>query len=416
MKKVFAVLLLFVFSICGIQSNDTVIMSSLFRAIAENRIFLDNNPRDTYTIYNFSYCVPSNWITKPAEKGYYHYGHEESSTDGGYLYTFLVKTFTPEYASTLNDNNINDCFRDYFKGAFGSDDMPIKTAKGDGYWAAICNGEFKNGLYVYTLLCIDHENAYGLVYANTSTSHEVQQEEFFEIINTIQIMTSNKNDSVVQNEETQDDKEILFRNAPWGISFVEAKNRFPEFYLVDFTTGYETYCNALYHIPYGFEDEQVEYDGDYLGIHAVSFEHTINVGGYTADSVTMDFAYIPSNGILNRSELKTQLYHAGYTFSEIRDVDTAVSSLTDKLSSLYGSPDATGKNKYYTWNVWFGANNTGVSIKSENTVDSTGKRYIWITYFTKYGDKWLQDALDAENETISRAEKESSESHDTSGL
>lgn len=214
----------------------------------------------------------------------------------------------------------------------------------------------------------------------------------------------------------QVDDEILFREIHWGISFTEAKGRLPELYLVDFTTDSETYCNALYHIPYGFENERKEYDGDYLGINATSFKCELKVGGYDVSRVWMDFAYIPQDGVLARSDNETMLYHATYSFSEIRDVDTAVSSLTDKLCSIYGNPDATGNNDQYTWNVWFGTNNTGVSIKSENNNVSNGERYIWISYFTKDGDKWLEDALNAANEGIKRAEENSSKSDDISGL
>ena len=97
--------------------------------------------------------------------------------------------------------------------------------------------------------------------------------------------------------------------------------------------------------------------------------------------------------------------------------------LTSKLTGQYGEPDKSdeGSNMWGTefkYTYWYGANDTGVTLivhhPSVNTIFSEDS--CLLVYYTRQGDKWLQEASDAEAYRVSLGKNANADSGDTSGL
>jgi len=206
------------------------------------------------------------------------------------------------------------------------------------------------------------------------------------------------------------DNEIRFRDTQWGMSFSEIKKKFPLLYLYDHTSDHDTFTS----VPYGIEDEETEYPGIYIGIKASAIDTYLYAGGYKVDSINMNFAYEPKGNKVYRYEKNSKLYEVTYVFSELPDYEAAATDLNEKLCSLYGNPDVSGENEYYIWNEWFGLNDTGVYIKTEKS--TSRNRHMWISYFTRNGNQWLEIASDTQLKELKEYEEKSSNKTNTSGL
>ena len=215
----------------------------------------------------------------------------------------------------------------------------------------------------------------------------------------------------------QDNKLITFRDAPWGISFTEAEQLFPEYQLSSAFTGENM---RVYPIEEIVTDEcKHDYEYNDINIPAYCYEHEFQVAGYTTSGIHLYFAYTPVDGILTHKEEDTALYAAKYEF-EPANIDYVADDLTRKLSSIYGEPDKDGaRSSYsfnYTWTLWWGKDHTAVALTKKIPNKSSSNGEIWISYYTTDGFDWLQTASDAEKERLLRLENAAAESGDTSGL
>lgn len=190
-------------------------------------------------------------------------------------------------------------------------------------------------------------------------------------------------------------EEIRFRDIEWGTSLDQARTFLPE--------GISLYPpreDSAFSVEKAMYDEG---DGYYNG-HVCCFVTAdsssldgFQVAGYDVAGLHMRFAFLPDeiNGMLNKNEKNTALYYAYYELNP-KDPDAVYQDLLNKLTSLYGDVDITKSSGYSiksTYNTWFGANRTLVTLQKDDY--SSGSHVIYIKYSFLDGNKLLQKAHDA---------------------
>ena len=209
------------------------------------------------------------------------------------------------------------------------------------------------------------------------------------------------------------DKEILFRDTPWGISFTEATSLLPELGLRSYNSGYsiESIISDNYYA------KQFEYTD--IGIKGSAYNDRMNIAGYQTTDIELYFAYLPTNGKLDRKDGNTALYAAKYVFEPV-DVNAVEADLKNKLTSLYGAIDASDSDSGIfdntIWYIWRGADNTGVAMSVLKSTTENWDDKIWLTYYKSDGDDWLQNASDAIKSELISKEQEAAANGGTSGL
>lgn len=219
----------------------------------------------------------------------------------------------------------------------------------------------------------------------------------------------------------QTDNEILFRNAPWGISFSEAYEKLPEYKLYPLVIRpFETFS-----IDQIVNDKEgIEFANKNIGLLGITYNHCVRIAGFTTSDIKLYFAYKPVDGLLTKKESDSALYAARYEFVT-PIIQTFEADMTTKLTALYGTPDKTeyDRNKWgkdIKTIYWYGANDTGLaltltyeppSMKVLNPKDSA-----MLTYYTSKGDEWLKAASDAEAYKETFKPNASADSSDSSGL
>lgn len=195
------------------------------------------------------------------------------------------------------------------------------------------------------------------------------------------------------------DKEILFREIPWGTSYADVDALHPEF-------GLWNLSGDMYVSP---SVDAVLVDNHYAGI---DFEYgdinivgnvmngEIEVAGYTTSEMELYFAYVAQDGVLSKTEENSSLYGAKYKF-EAMDLASMSTDLISKLSSLYGEPekdteDLDYSGNKYTYTYWYGANDTELVLKTQDA-EEDNELYsdeVVISYAWRKGDEILQTASD----------------------
>lgn len=277
----------------------------------------------------------------------------------------------------------------------------------------------------------DNDSVYTLIYKSDKELKQYDYEIWSDLLNSVTVSYSSPTtQQTLSPKKTPiprsitpeptvdlDSQLITFRNTPWGISFTEADQLFPEYQLSSSMAGEMMRIYPLEEIITDKRDADFEYSD--INIPAYCFSHEFQVAGYTTSNITLYFAYTPVDGILTHEEKDTALYAAKYEF-EPADVDAVANDLSQKLSSLYGSIDAENSRTSvlydYSWSIWWGTNHTGVALTTVKSKDGDMPDEIWISYYTAEGDDWLQAASDAEKERLLRLESAAAESGDTSGL
>ena len=215
----------------------------------------------------------------------------------------------------------------------------------------------------------------------------------------------------------ESDKEIVFRDTPWGISFTEATELFSEYRLYGSTGEMMKFYPIvqLYSDTYDTKNAPEYHDINIIGN---GWNHEFTVAGYTTSGIRLHFAYKVIDGVITHEESDSMMYGAQYLF-EPADAEAMVNDLTTKLSSLYGDIDDNGTRNLngiwdFKWWIWKGANNTAVSLTWKTSEEY--KDEVWISYFTYDGDKWLYEASDGEKERLIREEKSGADSGSVDGL
>lgn len=228
--------------------------------------------------------------------------------------------------------------------------------------------------------------------------------------------------SITAEAEEEIEKEILFRDIPWGTSYTDVDNQHGDFGLWALNgDGFITPSVDAVLLDDQYEGIHFEYgDINILG-HTLGFEP--QVAGYTASEVTLYFVYTVNDGKLNKTEQESALYGANYKFETI-DLESMSNDFISKLTSLYGHSDETTEDKdiwgnVYTFTHWSGANDTELTLKTTDaSEDSTGfySDEISISYAWRKGDELLQAASDVLKSEAKGAEAENYGNSNTDGL
>ena len=213
------------------------------------------------------------------------------------------------------------------------------------------------------------------------------------------------------------DKEILFRDIPWGTNFNDTCTFIPEADLYGSTMeglSAETVENVLNGLKYGDDND---YDGAICFCASPFVSPNIDVAGYPIYSMNLYYTYSVENGI-SFDEGNTVMYGAQYEFEEPQDLDLMYSDLSSKLSEIYGEPSDTsnytspfGTKEQYT--SWYGANDTSVALKSYDYGDETS---VYISYAWLKGDELLEEADNALSDNKKDEESQIYGNGSTNGL
>lgn len=200
-------------------------------------------------------------------------------------------------------------------------------------------------------------------------------------------------------EKIVSDKEILFKDIPWGTNYTEVDRALPELNLWTLTgDAYMTFSTD--EIVLG-EYQGIDFEYSDINIIASAFNGENEVAGYTTSSTSLYFAYVPVDGVLTKTENDSALYGAQYVFTP-QNLDAMSEDLIEKLSSVYGEPSERINDKdmwdnEYEYVYWYGQNNTELVMKIVNTQNDTTGVYdneIVLSYVWRDGDKLLQQASD----------------------
>ena len=222
----------------------------------------------------------------------------------------------------------------------------------------------------------------------------------------------------------QTDKEILFRNVPWGTNYEDTKAMIPELDLYPMHSEGMDQAPIIDVISKDKSYILKEFKNTHINIISHPFSNReIEVAGYTTSNVSLYFAFSIDGDTLPQDTEHSKLYGARYEFEPV-DLQSASSDLKDKLSSLYGDPDdeksSTDFSKTSRTSIyWNGANNTQVvltSFDSSQSPYSFAKDEIYISYLTTDGDKWLHEADDFLSDKLLEEENAQAGNGNTDGL
>ena len=222
------------------------------------------------------------------------------------------------------------------------------------------------------------------------------------------------------------DKEILFRDIPWGSSYEEVKKVMGEYEFrekgrEDTETDYvEQLLTDIY--PQGFNSDVFTNEGGY-GAYAYT-KDKIDVAGYTSESTCFLFSRNANeDGTITWDNMENLSLYGAYYRIEPVSLESATEDLMEKLSSLYGEPDKYiddsleyGYSEDYIY-YWYGADDTVVSLASHSYGDEAKPyTYIHISYATYKGDEWLHTADDLITQMKQADEAKSYGTGNTNGL
>lgn len=220
------------------------------------------------------------------------------------------------------------------------------------------------------------------------------------------------------------DKEILFRDIPWGTNYLEAQQLLSDFDWYALSFDYMKHYPVEEILTDDYDSSLISFKNGGINMTASPFSNKeTDVAGYITSDIELFFTYIPVNGTLSKEDSDTALYGARYTF-EPKALSSMSEDLTDKLSSLYGQPDNTtnstdmwGNKLSFTW--WYGANDTVIVLRTlDSSNDSSGfyDDELWISYAWEKGDELLQNADDAVSASDIASEAENYGNGNINGL
>ena len=259
---------------------------------------------------------------------------------------------------------------------------------------------------------------------NVEIAEEIYDEDIFES-NMEQEDIIEENDTILEQQENGNlelstDKEITFRDIPWGTSFAKVDELLGDMQLINISgEAYQT--KSIDDITLG-DYKGLDFEYNDINIIGSALKKEVEVAGYTTEDVNLYFAYIPNNGVLNKTEEESSLYGAKYTFSTT-NIDEMAKDLRDKLVSTYGEPvkessdsDIWGNKCSYLF--WSGSNETELVLKTfDAPEDSTlYEDEIEISYIWLEGDKLLQEASDTLKQEAVMKERETYGNGFTDGL
>lgn len=211
-----------------------------------------------------------------------------------------------------------------------------------------------------------------------------------------------------------DRKEIMFNEIPWGTNFISVKEKL---------SGMGGMVNAtpisignMIGIRTKIDERLSPFsNAENIGGYAYPPRKEMKVAGYDVDACMLLFLAVEKEGRYILTDEDSALYAAQYKVNPI-DCEGAKEDLKEKISSLYGEPDATIDTAKYNVNseneyiYWYGSNDTVLSLNIDNMGD------IIISYVWLGGEELLNAALDSAEKGKSEAEESIHGNGDTNGL
>ena len=162
--------------------------------------------------------------------------------------------------------------------------------------------------------------------------------------------------------------EILFRQIPWMSSAIDVRTKLAKDGMIG--SSHEIKGEDYIYAWLVSDDVCIESKAG-ANIAIYDFPPAFTVAGYPLASVQIYCPYSYSSFEIDRTIEHTQFMLATMKF-DVSDIELVYADLTNKLSSLYGTPEtivdnndywsSTNFTEYNTWNVWYGINNTGAYL------------------------------------------------------
>lgn len=267
---------------------------------------------------------------------------------------------------------------------------------------AMCKSDKNKGLAIAGLVCsIIGMLLYFIPFIMiVSNSSDDRSNSNASMTNTEIVSSQDETALETENETPVYDKEILFRDIPWGTSCKEVDETYcSEFSLLNMAgEGYKTYSSDDIIIG---EYEGIDFEYDNINIISTARYGEVDVAGYMTKDIRLYFAYLPVDGVLTNEEKDSAFYGAQYEF-EAQNLEAMSTDLIEKLTTLYGEPAKTTERTdfrdfKYTYTYWYGANDTVLVLKTQDVSNTTTEVYenqIFISYVWLKGDEMLQEASD----------------------
>ena len=194
--------------------------------------------------------------------------------------------------------------------------------------------------------------------------------------------------------------EILFRGIPWMSNAIDVRAQLAKDGMIG--SNHEIDSEDYIYAWLVSDDVCIESKAG-ANIAVYDFPATFTVAGYPLSSAQIYCPYTYSTSSIDRTIEHTQFMLATMKF-DVSDIELVFADLTNKLTSLYGTPETVVDNnsywsspnytEYNTWNVWYGINDTGVYLYKNYRIEdgSTSIKYpeITLVYGRTDGKEYLE--------------------------
>jgi hypothetical protein len=197
-----------------------------------------------------------------------------------------------------------------------------------------------------------------------------------------------------KNHKNVYDGVIKFNGIEWGTSLEEIREAHPEYRIRRLTNGRpgDRYTNL------GIVKDVADSQYDNVDLLCCFIGEPLEVAGYTTTDTTLHFACSKGGDEALFAGYDTALYAARYELNPT-DAETVGGDLRGKLRSLYGDIDSTDEwesgHRQRRQDEWYGQGGSRVTLTVYRDTEDVGDNRIWITYYTKHGNKLLKMAQDS---------------------
>ena len=181
------------------------------------------------------------------------------------------------------------------------------------------------------------------------------------------------------------DKIFQFRDLAWGASYDEINAQVGLDALNEASAPHSVACEL-----YGGEDIALERGVDFYAWYATDALADVGkVAGHDVENIRLSFSAVPNAaGEITGEPADTALYLARYELVA-GDAKAAFTSLTGKLTRLYGDVDvAIDDSTGYPINVWYGAEGTVIALQRYSFY------VLYLSYASGEGDALRLAAMD----------------------
>lgn len=297
---------------------------------------------------DYAYYIPADWSSE--EDSSFTYTSTDSSGEGKYL------CFMPQ-ALELSESDYEFALAGFMEGVGGSDSYILDEPFTCSACTDVPSISFAFTLHSdsdsadsYCFAWCDGQNLMILIYFDTLTPFEYARYDFQALLDRFYISGS---ESVV--EEESPSTEILFRGLPWGCSIDEVISNIKA---AAGDVGYIRKDWDVHHLDY-----KISVDESSFCYIANQLPNDFFVAGHLVKEVSAEAIYGIRNGIIMSGTGDSHFFKATYYFMEQVNMLDVYNDLVNKLCGLYGSASALEESSYDHASIWYGANQTAVTIE-----------------------------------------------------